>query len=137
MASSSPPVAPLDLGKAAVQFPAWCETRGYGCKRLLSRSHFSTVWLVQAKNAELRVLKEMHVAAASDAERLPREAELLLAQRHPFILREEQLGLARQPLRVARGGDVHLLQHAQFAILGLDEPPVSYTHLTLPTTPYV
>ena len=89
--SSSPPVAPLDLSKTAVQFPAWCETRGYGCKRLLSRSHFSTVWLVQAKNGELRVLKEMHVAAASDAERLPREAELLLAQRHPFILRAHAL----------------------------------------------
>ena len=89
--SSSPPVAPLDLSKTAVQFPAWCEARGYSCKRLLSRSHFSTVWLVQAKNSELRVLKEMHVAAASDAERLPREAELLLAQRHPFILRAHAL----------------------------------------------
>ena len=89
--TSSPPVAPLDLSKTAVQFPAWCEARGYRCKRLLSRSHFSTVWLVQAKNGELRVLKEMHVAAASDAERLPREAELLLAQRHPFILRAHAL----------------------------------------------
>ena len=61
--TSSPPVAPLDLSKTAVQFPPWCEARGFGCKRLLSRSHFSTVWLVQAKNGELRVLKEMHVAA--------------------------------------------------------------------------
>ena len=41
--------------------------------------------------AQRRVLKEMHVAAASDAERLPREAELLLAQRHPFILRAHAL----------------------------------------------
>ena len=26
--TTSPPVAPLDLSKAAVQFPSWCEARG-------------------------------------------------------------------------------------------------------------
>ena len=99
----------------------------------LAKRHIQ-VWIIKGEYQPGQQIKEEEIAARLDISRPPVREAFKMLEAEGLVVRKPRRGVYVTEMT---GKDVWEAYTLKAALYELALEPVSYTHLTLPTTPYV